>query len=242
MTLRVLQSLLGAECLDPAFAQAFELGTEEAWRGLVREVEPRVYSLRLLSPAACRGLLGELDRRREELAARGGTTRSPNSMHDYGATLSDLGLEDLARELRSVWVAPLAALLFGDVGGAQLDGEHAFLAEYERGGDEDLGFHVDDSAMTLNLCLGEDFSGSELYFEGLRCDVHRQTWATPGETFEYRHEPGVAILHAGRHRHGVLPLRRGKRRNLILWCQSSEAKAAAASCQPWCGAFGATGH
>jgi hypothetical protein len=131
-------------------------------------------------------------------------------------------------------------LLFQEVGGSQLDGEHAFLAEYSRGGDEELGFHVDDSAVTLNLCLGTDFSGSELYFEGLRCDQHRQTWAGPDESFEYEHEPGVAILHAGRHRHGVLPLRRGARRNLILWCQSSEAKAAAASCQPWCGSFRAS--
>ena len=236
MTTGELQRLLGADALHAAFAEAHERSSEAAWSGLLREVGPRVFALPFLSAAACGRLLEELDRRRRERAQHGEERSGPNSMHEYGATLAELGLEALARELRSLWVAPLAAHLFQDVGGADLDGEHAFLAEYSRGGDEDLGFHVDDSAVTLNLCLGEDFAGSELYFEGLRCDLHRQTWAGPDESFEYLHEPGVAILHAGRHRHGVHPLRRGARRNLILWCQSSRAKAAATSCQPWCGA------
>lgn len=36
-------------------------------------------------------------------------------------------------------------------------------------------FHVDDSEVTLNVCLGRQFSGGELYFRGLRCDKHLHT-------------------------------------------------------------------
>lgn len=34
------------------------------------------------------------------------------------------------------------------------------------------GFHVDDSEVTLNVCLGTKFSGGELFFRGVRCDKH----------------------------------------------------------------------
>nr|CAB3502337.1 unnamed protein product [Digitaria exilis] len=33
-------------------------------------------------------------------------------------------------------------------------------------------FHVDDSEVTLNVCLGKQFSGGELYFRGIRCENH----------------------------------------------------------------------
>ena len=72
---------------------------------------------------------------------------------------------------------------------------------------------------------------------GLRCDLHRDTELLPGERFEYRHEPGVAVLHAGRHRHRVEKLRSGERRNLIVWCRDASQRAVAANalaCQPWC--------
>ena len=37
------------------------------------------------------------------------------------------------------------------------------------------GFHVDDSEVTLNVCLGKEFSGGELYFRGTRCEKHVNT-------------------------------------------------------------------
>lgn len=35
-----------------------------------------------------------------------------------------------------------------------------------------VGFHVDDSEVTLNVCLGKQFTGGELFFRGVRCDRH----------------------------------------------------------------------
>lgn len=31
---------------------------------------------------------------------------------------------------------------------------------------------MDDSEVSLNVCLGKEFSGGELYFRGVRCDKH----------------------------------------------------------------------
>jgi len=38
-----------------------------------------------------------------------------------------------------------------------------------------VGFHVDDSEVTLNVCLGKQFSGGELFFRGIRCEKHVNT-------------------------------------------------------------------
>lgn len=42
-----------------------------------------------------------------------------------------------------------------------------------------LGFHVDDSEVTLNVCLGKHFTGGELFFRGVRCEKHVNTETHP---------------------------------------------------------------
>lgn len=37
---------------------------------------------------------------------------------------------------------------------------------------EIAGFHVDDSEVTLNICLGKHFTGADMYFRGIRCGNH----------------------------------------------------------------------
>jgi hypothetical protein len=39
------------------------------------------------------------------------------------------------------------------------------------------------------------------------------------EIFDYSHVPGGAVLHLGRHRHGVRATTSGHRINLLLWCR-----------------------
>lgn len=135
----------------------------------------------------------------------------------------------------------MIAAHFPLLGGADIDHHHSYLVEYGQELDEDLGFHVDDSEVTLNLCLGEDFSGAELMLLGARCDVHRQTPVVGSEVIEVEHEPGQAVLHAGRQRHRVDPIRRGIRRNLIAWLRSASYRESEGerepSCRPWCGLY-----
>ena len=212
------------------------------------ELAPFVWRVPMLAPAACADLLAEFDRRRAEVAAR---SAAPNSMHAHGFVLDELGYGALVDDLVQRFVAPIAAQLFAPFVGAGLDAHHAYVVDYAIDADEELGFHVDDSEVTLNLCLGESFSGAELVMLGMRCDAHRQTRVLPGEALEIEHEVGTAILHAGRHRHRVDPIRGGRRRNLIVWCRSSSARAktgeprdvahasSGASTASWCAACAA---
>ena len=214
------------------------LEQDTAWTNAVRELHPGLFALRILRPEACARLLQQIDVARERELERGGQISIPNSMHQHGALLGELGFESLLVDLRTRWIRPIAAHVLPQFNGATLNAHHGYLVEYARDKDERLGFHVDDSDITFNLCLSSDSAeGAELTMLGLRCDQHRQTDVLPGERYEYRHEPGVAVLHAGRHRHRVEELRSGARRNLILWCRDAAPFAVSPdelACQPWC--------
>ncbi|MBI1382927.1 MAG: hypothetical protein GC161_17785 [Planctomycetaceae bacterium] len=234
----------GAWSLGPgAFAPEFRAlvaALDRGERPRVAGPVPGAFAFAMLAPDAAAELLAEIDRRAEAAARRGQTAAAPNSMHLFGAQLGPLGFDPWLRELCERWVAPLARALLPEFAGAPLDRHHGYLVDYARHRDQDLGFHVDDSEVTLNLCLGEDFDGAELNFLGVRCEAHRDGPVLAGETAEYLHRPGAAVLHAGAHRHRVEPIRRGRRRNLILWCQSAALRADGPPerpCAPWCGAW-----
>lgn len=219
--------------MDTGFTD-FELGADDFVSGEARALAPGVLLVPLLTPAACGRVLAEIEARREALAFK----RPPSSMHDHGVMTSSIGMDALVDKLRGR-LADLIAAHFPLQGGPDIDHHHSYLVEYGHELDEDLGFHVDDSEVTLNLCLGEEFSGAELVLLGARCDVHRQTPVVASEVIEVEHEPGQAVLHAGRQRHRVDPIRRGVRRNLIAWLRSASYREGegerAPSCRPWCG-------
>ncbi|KAL6007375.1 hypothetical protein ACLOJK_032872 [Asimina triloba] len=101
-----------------------------------------------------------------------------------------------------------------------------------------MGFHVDDAEVTLNVCLGKQFTGGELFFRGVRCDRHVNSPNQPEEILDYTHVPGQAVLHRGRHRHGARATTSGHRINLLLWCRSSvfrELKKYQKDFSGWCG-------
>lgn len=230
----------------------FALGPESFLPIDLEEVDREVFVTPFLTPEAAQRVLAEADRRAADATPpRPGALHQPSSMHDHGVTLESLGMKDLVDHL--IDGAPALRALLADrfraFGGDALDGHYSYLVDYGRSGDEDLGFHVDDSEVTLNLCLGETFSGSELVMLGRRCDQHRQTPVQAGETVEILHEPGALVVHAGRHRHRVDPIRTGRRRNLIAWLRSSsyrapskstpgalgEGEGGAQGCPSWCG-------
>ena len=223
--------------LEPTFLSAWRSADPAAWDGVTREVHPGVHVFRLLTPEACWRLDEEIAHREAWALLQSQILEPPNGMHGYGVILDQIGFESLLQELTTRWLGPLATRLFPEHAGDRLDEHHGFLADYGQGRDQELGFHVDDSEVTLNLCLGERFTGSELVFRGLRCARHLQTEEEEGEVFAYEHEPGVAVLHAGMHRHQVQPVRSGRRRNLILWCRSSQLREQGThrDCPSWCG-------
>lgn len=141
-------------------------------------------------------------------------------------------------QLLDTWLAPLTNRYFPDHAGGQLDHQHSFVVDYAETGDTSLDFHVDDSEVTLNACLGLTFEGAEVYFRGERCDLHRTEPANDTESWQWTPAPGTALLHAGSHRHGVFPLRAGRRINLIVWARSSRHRrvhrSAHAGPAAWC--------
>jgi len=165
----------------------------------------------------------------------------PNSMNNYGAILDHFGFKTALSDLVSSVIQPLANRLFRPEFAKKygLDSHHGFLVEYEPGKDTNLDFHRDDSEITLNLCLGRQFQGGDLYFGGVRCSNCREVPPYSYEEKYVQHEPGVALLHLGAHRHAATSIKKGIRRNLILWCNSSgfrKNKSTKKDCPVWCGA------
>jgi predicted 2-oxoglutarate/Fe(II)-dependent dioxygenase YbiX len=89
----------------------------------------------------------------------------------------------------------------------------------------DLSEHVDDSEVTLNVCLGKEFQGGSLYFKGIK-----GTESEYKENIEYNHKVGKAVLHVGKHIHGANKIESGERVNLIIWCRASSMRKKCLSC------------
>jgi hypothetical protein len=180
--------------------------------------------------------LSDMVDKRIELAAHAGhRVVPPNSMNRYGAILDDLGFEPLMTHVVKHVVEPLAGHVFPEVSACGLDGHHAFVVDYSPETDDHLSWHMDDAEVTLNLCLGTEFNGGDLVFRGRRCPWHRDSPWENHEVFQYAHQPGAVLIHAGTHRHEALPVTSGFRRNLIIWCTSGcYRERTGHTCPTWC--------
>jgi hypothetical protein len=212
-----------------ADAGALRLGPEDwgsavHWDGRgkspLEPLSPGLFRYRPVSAAWARRFAAETRRLRAWSVARGQLPAPANSLSDYGFDLAPLGFRPLLEALLERAIEPWRERLFRELRLAPLDQIHGFVVEYGPGADADLSYHVDQSELTLNLCLDGDFVGSELCFAGLRCLAHRQEAPEPSERLPVEHEPGVALLHAGALRHWVEPIQAGRRTNLILWATS----------------------
>lgn len=221
-----------------SFLKAIHENTEESFRSIMSEPVPGIFVFEMLQPEFCRLLLEEVEHFEKWVHDKGFIIMHPNLMSKYGVVLDDFGLETMLDKLMCDFVRPISKVFFSDVGGSTLDSHHGFVVEYGIDKDVNLGFHVDDAEVTLNICLGKQFSGGELFFRGVRCEKHVITEIQPQEIFDYSQVPGQAILHHGRHRHGARATTDGNRINLVLWCRSSvfrELKKYQKDFPSWCG-------
>ncbi|KAK1372822.1 2-oxoglutarate and Fe(II)-dependent oxygenase superfamily protein [Heracleum sosnowskyi] len=223
----------------PSFLNAITENTEEGFRNIISEPSPGILTFDMLQPDFCKLLLDEVGNIENWLHETRFRIMPPNTMNAYGAVLDDFGLETMLAKLMEDFILPMSTIFFPEVGGATLDSHHGYIVEYGKDRDDHLDLHVDDSEVTLNVCLGEQFSGGELFFCGVRCDKHINVESEPGEIVTYSHVPGRAVLHRGRHRHGALSTTSGHRVNLLLWCQSSifrQLRKYEKEAPSWCGA------
>lgn len=233
-----LYALNASDFFVPSFINAITENTEESLRNIISEPSPGVYTFKMLQPVFCEVLLSELEHFEKWVQEAKFRIMRPNTMNKYGAVLDDFGLESMLDSLMEEFIRPISTVFFPEVGGSTLDSHHGFVVEYGKDRDVDLGFHVDDSEVTLNVCLGKNFSGGELFFRGVRCDKHVNSETQPEEILDYSHVPGQAVLHRGRHRHGARATTSGHRINLLLWCRSScfrELRKYQKDFSGWCG-------
>lgn len=202
---------LQEEWFDPQFWQAAQLGTEEAWRSILREELPdRAFSMPMFRSDFCEKLLEEIF----NFYSSGLPARRPNSMNNYGIIFNEIGLEPFVDALQEL-LQPLGQILFPGAGD-EWDGHHCFIVRYREGEDLGLDMHTDDSDVTFNICLGLDFDGAGLQFCGyMGAPDHRK------HAYTFKHVKGRCIVHPGRLRHGADDISRGERLNLILWNHSS---------------------
>lgn len=198
------------EWLDPAFCKAMKNNTPSAWREILHEEMDGVYSFKLVTEAFCDMFLEEVF----NFYKSGLPAKRPNSMNAYGIVLNDIGMEPFIDELQRM-LQPLGDLLFPGPGSCW-DGHHCFIVRYRSGEDLGLDMHTDDSDVTLNLCLGLEFTGAGLQFCGMTgAGDHRK------HRHSYFHKKGHCVVHLGRRRHGADDITSGERLNLILWNHSS---------------------
>jgi len=135
--------------------------------------------------------------------------------------LNELGFDDgLLTPLRERYLSVIARRLFPEVGGDSLDSHRAFVVSYGRGADDGLDLHYDNSEVTVNISLDDQFEGGELYIGRMQSvPLHSELEYCP-----CRHRLGCGLLHRGQQMHGALPLSTGVRHNLIMWMRSSETR------------------
>lgn len=173
---------------------------------------PGVFSLECFTESFCILLLEEVDHAQKTCPEK--LTR-PNGMNRYGMVLNQLGLEPAITELQQVYIRPLQTFLFG-IEGADPDDHHCFIVRYKKDEDVGLDMHHDNSDVTLNICLGRQFTGAGLTFCGIYGNKDHRVMK-----HVYEHRIGRGVIHLGRQRHGADDLQSGERLNFILWNTSS---------------------
>ncbi|KAF8663169.1 hypothetical protein HU200_055770 [Digitaria exilis] len=130
----------------PSFLQAIRSNNEAGFRSIMAEPAPGLFVFSMLQPAFCQMLKAEVDHFQHHLRyARNQRMMVTTTIGEnkYGVDLSDFGLETKLDNLLKDFLSPIAT-----------------------------GFHIDDSEVTLNVCINEEYIGGDMYFCGVRCMNH----------------------------------------------------------------------
>ena len=164
-------------------------------RSAIREPHSGIFVFEAFTSELCSDLLAKI---------KGHEPSAPNSMNKYGLVLDEIGLSRFRDDLVEQCVDPLSKYLFPEVG--RISRCYGFVVQYEAGPkhQRSLSYHYDESDVTLNVCLGEQFTGGGLVFQNKG---------------EIEQSAGQAVLHLGSRVHRAAPIFSGTRTNLVLWCR-----------------------
>jgi hypothetical protein len=195
-----------------SFKEALKKGDDESLRSILTEEIPNVYSFDIFTEEFCRKLTEEVKNFEDSRFPKS----RPNSMNNYGVILNSIGMEPVFDKLLEL-MKPLTRLLYPKNHGDSLDHHHTFIVQYKMGKDLSLDMHTDDSEVTLNVNIHDDFEGAPLHFCGTSGEIDLRK-----HKLSYVHKKGKAIIHAGTQRHGAAEITAGERYNLIVWFRSSK--------------------
>ncbi|NWR47711.1 OGFD2 protein, partial [Regulus satrapa] len=177
--------------------------------------DKRIYRLPVFTEEFCQAFVEELENFEQSDMPKG----RPNTMNNYGVLLNELGMDEPFLTPLRERLLPVTALLYPELGGACLDSHKAFVVKYALHEDLDLSSHFDNAEVTLNVCLGKEFTEGNLYFG----EFNQEPSAVP-RYLEVQHASGRGLLHRGGQEHGALPLASGRRWNLVLWMRASAVR------------------
>lgn len=212
--------ILNEAFLDPNFLHLVYLCrnagmSEDIRKSITVHKSFRLFSFPIFTQEFCDLLLEELNYFERSDLPKG----RPNSMSNSGILLDELGFDkDFLEPLRIKYLSWITRYLFPDFGGGCLDSHKVFTVKYSSDCDKSLSAHYDNSEITLNICLGNQFSGGGLNFRGLNTEMYETS------TFQYTNTPRYGILHRGRQMHEALPIEYGTRHNMVMWMRSSAVR------------------
>ena len=85
----------------------------------------------------------------------------------YACVLHEIGFADAMARFCEVVLTPLAEVLFPRQGRNMGDDYRAYVTKTAAGEDIAVQKHMDMSDVTMNVCLGKQFTGGATYFEGV---------------------------------------------------------------------------
>ena len=191
---------------------------DQKYSEIFSEVGKGIFFGRVLSDEFCDEVLKRV--KQFEFEETSDQIMSANSMHHEAITIDQIGLRPLVNSFVRFCVDEISSEILPDILRQPFDNIHSYVVRYGDEMDRELGFHVDDSLLTINVCLNDGFLGSELVFEGVRCPSHMDTLCSASERVCIEHKKGFMVLHYGKNRHYVNSIVSGERYNLIIWCQN----------------------
>ncbi|XP_078490040.1 2-oxoglutarate and iron-dependent oxygenase domain-containing protein 2-like isoform X2 [Ciona intestinalis] len=176
-----------------------------------------VWSLPVFTDKFCDDFVEEITNFEKSICEKG----RPNTMNNYGILLNELGFDELFfNEFRRKYISPVVKILYPEWFGLGLDSHKVFTVKYKHGEDLGLAYHYDNAEVTLNVCLGKQFEGGELYFGGMRTEPIDLLHTKP-----VLHNKSYGILHRGQHLHGAMGIDgTSERHNIIMWMRSSSVR------------------
>ena len=140
----------------------------------VQKLSEGIYQFPILKPAYVQMWLEEIQNINKFLKDNKIPNEPPNHYNQHGLNIQNFEWfngekNQIFTKLIDHVIQPIAMELWWGIGEDSLSAHNTFTVDYHQTRDKKLELHIDDSEITINYCLGQEFTGGDLVFEGMRC-------------------------------------------------------------------------